>query len=149
MWRHSWIPIGLRFAVFPGFGGVEFEGAGVEGLVAVFVWEGEALAACALVESVVEEFAAQGVGDGDASFAGAAFGWDESGLAVPALADVDEVVVEVYVVPLEGLEFAEAESGVEGGGIDGAVGGLEGVEERPDLGWGCDPFPFASDDREH
>ena len=39
--------------------------------------------------------------------------------------------VEVDVVPLQGLEFAEAEAGVEGGGVDGAVGGLEGVEERP------------------
>ena len=45
----------------------------------------------------------------------------------------------------EGLEFAEAEAGVEGGGPDRAVGGLEGVEERFDLGWCGDPFPVAAD----
>ena len=38
---------------------------------------------------------------------------DEAGGAVPAALDVDEVVVEVDVVPVEGLEFAEAEAGVE------------------------------------
>jgi hypothetical protein len=37
---------------------VEGEGAGVEGLCAVFVGEDESLAACALLEAVVEEFAA-------------------------------------------------------------------------------------------
>ena len=54
---------------------MECEGAGVEGFVAVVVWEDEALAAGALVEAVGEEFAAEGCGDRDASVAGAAFGW--------------------------------------------------------------------------
>jgi hypothetical protein len=42
----------------PGFGGVEGEGAGREGLVGVAAaWEREACAAGALVEAVGEEFA--------------------------------------------------------------------------------------------
>jgi hypothetical protein len=44
------------------------------------------------------------------------------------LVDVDEVVGEVDVVPLEGLELAGAESGVESGGVDRAVGRLERVK---------------------
>jgi hypothetical protein len=58
---------------------------------------------------------------------------------------VDEVGFEVDVVPVEGLEFACAEAGVEGGGIDGAVGGLERVEERAELGGGGDAFAASSD----
>jgi hypothetical protein len=43
---------------------------------------------------------------------------------------VDQVRVEVDVVPLQGLQFAGAQAGVERGGVDGAVGWLKDVEER-------------------
>jgi hypothetical protein len=59
--------------------------------------------------------------------------------------DVDEVVVEVDVVPLQGLEFAGAEAGVERGCVERAVAGLEGVEEGAELGWGGDPVAPSTD----
>jgi hypothetical protein len=113
----------------PGVGGVEFERAGVERLVSVFVREDEALAAAALLEAVGLEVGAEAGGERDAASAGAALGLDEAGAAVPAALDVDEVVVEVDLVPVQGLEFAEAEAGVEGGGLDRPVGEGEGCEQ--------------------
>jgi hypothetical protein len=79
-------------------------GAGVEGPVAAVVGEDESVSAGALVEAVALE--AVGVGEWDAAFAGAAFGFDVAGASVPASFDVDQVLVEVNVVPVECLEFA-------------------------------------------
>jgi hypothetical protein len=114
----------------PGGFCVECDRAGVERPGAVLVGEGEALSACSLAEAVVEEFVAEGGGDGDAAVAGAAFGGDESGVAVPAALDADQVLVEVEVAPVECLEFAEAEACVEGGCEDRAFERRERVEER-------------------
>ena len=73
----------------PGASGSLVGRAGVEGLVVSVVWEDEALPAAALLEAVVEEVVAEGVGDGDAPFAKAALGLDEAGAAVPASLDLD------------------------------------------------------------
>ena len=62
------------------------------------------------------------------------FGATKPAVAVPAAFDVDQVVVEVDVVPLERLEFAEPEAGVEGGGVDRAVAEGERVEQARLLG---------------
>ena len=110
------------------------EAAWVEGFVGVaLAGEHEAGSAFALVEAVVDQFAAEGGGDRDAPVPGAAFRRDEAGVAVPVSGDVDEVVCEVDVVPVERLEFAGSEAGVEGGGVDRAVVRVERVEERADL----------------
>ena len=69
-------------------------------------------------------------------------------MAVPVLFDVDQVGVEVDVVPLQRLQFAEPQSGVEGSGEDRAVVGLEGVEERRDFLRRRDPLSLASHDGE-
>jgi hypothetical protein len=53
----------------PGFLDVECERAGIERLAAALVREDESSAAGALVEAVIEEFAAQGRGDRDAPVA--------------------------------------------------------------------------------
>jgi len=81
-----------------------------------------------LLEAVVEKLAAQAGCDRDAPAAGAALRRDEACLAVPAPCDVDQVGLEVDVVPVQRLQLAEPESGVEGGGVDRPVVGLEGVE---------------------
>src|SRR4029079_12675086 len=105
--------------VLPRFACVEGEAAWVEGFVgSAFAWEDEARAACALMEAVVDELAPQRLSDGDASSSGAAFRGDEAILAVPVSGDVDEVVSEVDVVPLKGLQFSCSEAGVECGGVD-------------------------------
>ena len=78
-------------------------GAGVKGLVATLVWEDESVSAGALLEAVALEVAAQRVGDRDAAFAGAAFGFDVADAAVPASFNVHDVLVEVDVVPVERL----------------------------------------------
>jgi hypothetical protein len=64
-------------------------GAGVEGLVAAVVGEDGSVSAAALVEALIEEVVAEGVGDWDAAFACAAFGFDVPGAAIPAAFDVD------------------------------------------------------------
>jgi hypothetical protein len=94
------------------------------------------------------ELVAQCRGDRDAAPARAGFWGDEARFAVPASPDVDQVSGQVDIVPLQRLEFAEVEAGVQCGRVDGAVGGLEGVEERGDLGWRRDPFALAAHDRE-
>jgi hypothetical protein len=70
---------------------------------------------------------------------------DEAGLAVPASLDVDEVLFEVDVRPVEGLEFAESEAGVECGGPDRAVGGRKRLEKRVGLRRNRDSFAAAAD----
>jgi hypothetical protein len=109
--------------VLPGFGGMEREGAWGEWPV----WfpcagENEAGAAASLLEAVAEEFAAEGLGDGDASLSGAALRRDEAGAGIPASSDVDEVCLEVDVIPLQGLEFAASQAGEEGRRVDRPVG---------------------------
>jgi hypothetical protein len=66
-------------------------------------------------------------------------------VAVPAALNMDEVGSEVDVVPVEGLEFSEAEAGVEGGGVDRPVCGVEGIEEGFDLGGRGDVVAAAAD----
>jgi hypothetical protein len=70
--------------------------------VPVCVGEDEAPAAAALLEAVGLEVGAEAVGERDAAGAGAAFWRDEACAAVPAALDLDQVVVEVNVVPVEG-----------------------------------------------
>jgi hypothetical protein len=92
----------------PGRFGVERDRARVERSCVVVIGEEEAVAAFALAEAVVEQFAAEAGGDRDAAAAAAALRCDESALAVPALLDVDQVSLEVDLVPGECLQFAEA-----------------------------------------
>jgi hypothetical protein len=70
--------------------------------------EGEAFAVASLAEPVFEEGGAEDAGDGDAAVAGLAFRFDQAGCSVPGVVDVDDVGVEVDVVPVEGLEFPAA-----------------------------------------
>ena len=88
---------------------------GLKGLLPWSFGKTKSLSAGALVEAVVEEVGAEGVGDRDAAVAGAALRFDEAGDAVPGALDLDEVLVEVDWFQVERLEFAHAESGVEGG----------------------------------
>jgi hypothetical protein len=94
--------------VCPGGAGSEVDGAWVEGAAAVVVCVEQSLSTGSLLESVVDQVAAERVGDRDAAFAGSAFGCDEAGDAVPASFDVDQVLFEVDLVPVEGLQLAEA-----------------------------------------
>src|SRR5205823_3654919 len=87
------------------------------------------------LEAVVQELPSQGGCERDAPVARATLRSDEACLPVPVSPNVDQVGVEVDVVPLQRLQLAQPQHGVEGGGEDRPVVGLEGVEERADLCW--------------
>jgi hypothetical protein len=110
------------------FGAVE-DGGGVE-RSPVAVGEDVSNVGVSLTELVGDEVASECGGEGDASFAGSAFGGDGSFADVPGAVDVDESGFQVDVGPGECLEFASAESGVEGGCPECLVCFGEGVDEE-------------------
>jgi hypothetical protein len=51
-------------------------------------------------------------------------------LGLPTTLDADQVSLEIDVAPVEGLQFAQAQAGVERGRPDRALEGRERVEQR-------------------
>jgi hypothetical protein len=98
----------------------------------------------ALLEAVALEVAAEG-GDRDASFGGAAFWFDVAGGAVPASFDVDQVLLEVDVVPVKRLKVADAQPGVEGCRPDRSFVEWERGEQSGGLCGDSDPVVAGAD----
>jgi len=132
----------------PGVAGPLVRPRGGEGVAAVTIGEDGSVAGLVLLVALVEEVCAEGLREWDAPFAGSAFGVDEAGLAVPASADVDEVLFEVDVGPVECLQFAHAQAGVEGGRPEGAVDCWQGGEEGRCFVDSCDAVTVAAYSRQ-
>jgi len=121
-------------------GGVGFEDLAGGGAEDGLVGRGVGVA-----QLVGDEVAAEGVGEGDATSSGAAFWLDGAFDSVPASADMDQVLVEVDVVPFQALEFSAAQSGVEGGCPERLVLGWQGGDEGVGFFGSGDAFAAAAD----